>query len=252
MWDPGSLPGDWTCTCPLHWKLRVLTIGPPGKSQSLYLHMGPVGVCPWEQGPWCLIQPCLFWASHWLPGHTQDSIQDSASGLQREHRPQAGQAGVWREATGKRRDKKPEIEQKGTDQVLKLKCIWAEPLWMGVPTYLRASQGGLDPPSHSLSAALSRHPTAELCETSFINPAKAEIPWAQNGSCHGKLRTMSPNSSFSEFKVWLGRWDQGPCIPFLLWGRGSSDGRDLLNHTTWDLYVVVIGVIDSSGFQTWL
>ena len=44
MWDPGSLPGDRTCTCPLHWKLRVLTIGPPGKSQSLYLHMGPVGV----------------------------------------------------------------------------------------------------------------------------------------------------------------------------------------------------------------
>ena len=53
------------------------------------------------------------------PGLIQASASGGASGLQREHRLQAGQAGVWREATGKRRDKKPETEKKGTDQVMK-------------------------------------------------------------------------------------------------------------------------------------
>ena len=37
------------------------------------------------------------------PGLIQASASGGASGLQREHRLQAGQAGVWREATGKRR-----------------------------------------------------------------------------------------------------------------------------------------------------
>ena len=53
------------------------------------------------------------------PGLIQASASGGASGLQREHRLQAGQAGVWREATGKRRGKKPETEKKGTDQVMK-------------------------------------------------------------------------------------------------------------------------------------
>lgn len=51
------------------------------------------------------------------------------------------------------------------------------PGWASLKS-LRTTQGGLDSPSHNLSATLSGHPATEFCETSFIDndPAEAEIP----------------------------------------------------------------------------
>lgn len=120
------------------------------------------------------------------PGlHTLDLGPWKGSG-QREHRPQAGRAREYGEASGKRRDKQTRDgekrericnEVKDTHHEQQHLC-WSSgaqlPLYGG-PRPLRTPQGVLDPP-HGLSDTLTVKVSApELCGIA-MNPAKAEIP----------------------------------------------------------------------------
>ena len=228
----------------------VLTIGPPGKSQCLYPHMGPLGVSsPESKAPDAWFTPACS-------GHLTDSLATprthtglcirgsirasegaqtsgwAGRGVAGGNWEKEGRQGCGGRQLGKGETRNQRLRRRGPTRSWNERHIWAEPIWMGVPTSLRAPRWIRPFSSHSLSAALSRHPAAELCETSFINPVKAEIPWAQKGNCHGKLRTVSPNSASSEFKVLLGRWDQGP-KRYHVYLFFCEEGAPVMGETCW-------------------
>lgn len=128
-------------------------------------------VAPSVQSPWYLIQPCLFWTSHWLPARTLGSTpRTPAQGPGKDEGTQTsawegrgwGEASVYRRetrkpATGKKRERWCN-EVKGARMSKNACFFWnsrAQSLLMGPLTPLWTPQSGWDTPSPSLPVALT-------------------------------------------------------------------------------------------------